>query len=90
MAADENKLGRVHEALAAWALEALDARDPETNRRLLTAAEAAVIRAFLKDNEIQAPPEASKGLDELRQKLAQQGRGPRVDPTLDLGEGFVQ
>lgn len=90
MAANEQDLGRVHAALTEWALEALNARDPETNRRLLTAAEAAVIRAFLKDNEIQAPPEASKGLDELRAKLAKQGRGPKVDPLLDLGEGLVQ
>jgi hypothetical protein len=90
VAANEKDLGAVHAAMTEWALEALSARDPESGRRLLTAGEAAVIRAFLKDNDIQAPPEANKGLDELRRKLQSQGRGPKVDPVLDLSDGFMQ
>lgn len=91
MAASDTELGEVHKALTQWALEALQARDKDTGRSLLTASEAAVIRAFLKDNDIQAPPGANKDLDDLRAKLASQGRGPKVDPTLDgLADGFMQ
>lgn len=91
MAANDTELGLVHAALAKWALEALAARDPQTNRSLLTAAEASVIRAFLKDNDISAPPGVNKDLDDLRRKLQGQGRGPKVDPVLDgLGDGVLQ
>lgn len=78
-------LNAVHEAFATWCLEALSARDPKTNARLLTAAEASVIRAFLKDNDITQPPVQGTAIHALREKLRQNGKLP-VDPLLDLGE----
>lgn len=92
MAANEKRLSAVHEALTDWALGALSARD-EDNRPTLTAAEAAVIRAFLKDNDITCPPEQGTKIAELKRKLEDQRRVPaKVDPALDLGltDGFMQ
>lgn len=84
-------LRTVHAAFATWCMEALGARDPESNRSLLTAAEASVIRAFLKDNDITQPPVAGTAIHALREKLKQSGRMP-VNPALDLGEadGLMQ
>lgn len=85
------ELQSVHASFAQWCLDTLNARDPETGRYLLTAAEASVIRAFLKDNDITQPPVAGTAIHALREKLKQSGRAP-VNPALDLGdtEGLMQ
>ena len=83
------KLETVHQLMVAWCMDALTSRDPETNRPTLTAAEASVIRAFLKDNDILQAPEEGTAIAALRDKLAAQGRIPKpaaaIDPLLDLG-----
>jgi hypothetical protein len=87
----QEKLHSVHEALTQWCLDALAAKDPESGRSLLTAAEATVIRGFLKDNDITASPEADGKLNELREKLKARRASMPLDPALDgLGDGLMQ
>lgn len=89
--ATKSALDAVHDAMADWAIEALTAKD-EDGKRLLTAAEAGVIRAFLKDNEITAPVVAGTKLYDLQQKLlaSKLPAGTPVDPFQDLGQDFPQ
>lgn len=68
--ADNGKLGTVHDKFATWAVQRLEAEpDPETGTGAMTAAEASVIRAFLKDNNITAVPSEDNALGELERKL---------------------
>jgi hypothetical protein len=57
-----------------------------TYKRRASAAEFAVIRAFLKDNNITGIPTDDNALGRLKQALAskQHGKGLPVDPRLDL------
>ncbi len=92
--ATQDKLQTIHDSLADWCLGALTARDPETKRPLLTAAEATVIRGFLKDNDITAAPVEGSKIMDIRKKLEASRAARRlapVDPELEgLGDGLMQ
>lgn len=89
--ASKETLQAIHDGLAEWCLGVLAAKDPETNAPVLTAAEATVVRAFLKDNDVTAPPVAGGKVQELREKLAARMRSTPIDPALDgLGDGILQ
>ena len=69
MAASEKLMGQLHEQFAQYLLGLMNqvGKDEDGNEYKIpmTAAEAAVLRAFLKDNNIQADPDASKDLKAL-------------------------
>lgn len=73
MAASEQLLGQLHEKFAMYLMGLMDQKgtDEEGNEYTIpmTAAEAAVLRAFLKDNNIQADPDASADLKVLDAQL---------------------
>lgn len=99
-AASEDKLGLIHDLTAEWALTVLAGRDKIVKdeegketvvKELPSAAELAVIRAFLKDNDITCAPGGDTKLEELRRKIAE-SRAPKpatgeFDPARDLPDG---
>jgi hypothetical protein len=66
MAASEKLMGQLHEQFAMYLMSLMNQTgiDEEGNEYKIpmTAAEAAVLRAFLKDNNIQADPDATADL----------------------------
>lgn len=74
MAASEKTMGKLHEMFAQYLMDCMTrtGTDEEGNEYTIpmTAAEAAVLRAFLKDNNIQADPDASTDIKALSAGLA--------------------
>lgn len=98
MAASNADLSKVHQLLTAWCLDLLEGRLKETKVTKTpdgvvetevtirpTAAELAVIRAFLKDNNITGDEETSAELLALRDKLSKRVIPRPFDPEKDLG-----
>jgi hypothetical protein len=83
-AASEDTLALIHDGLARWALRLLSGelkqtvtdKDGKAHEVAIqpTASELAVIRAFLKDNEITCPPGGDTAMQELRRKIEDQRR----------------
>lgn len=73
MAASEKLLGQLHEKFALYLMSLMDqfVTDDDGNKIPvpMSAAEAAVLRAFLKDNNIQADPDATADLKVLDAQL---------------------
>lgn len=78
MAATSNTLGSLHELFAQYWLDQMNRVEDVYNadgqltgsRKIpLTAAEAAVLRAFLKDNNVQADPDAGDDVKDLAANL---------------------
>jgi hypothetical protein len=73
MAASEKLLGQLHEKFALYLMSLMDqfVLDDEGNKVPIpmSAAEAAVLRAFLKDNNIQADPDASADIKALEAQM---------------------
>ena len=66
MAASEKMMGQLHEMFAQYLMDCMTRKGTDEDGKEypipMTAAEAAVLRAFLKDNNIQADPDASTDL----------------------------
>lgn len=74
MAASEKTMGALHEMFAQYLMDCMTRTGMDERGRKypipMTAAEAAVLRAFLKDNNIQADPDASTDIKALSAGLA--------------------
>jgi hypothetical protein len=74
MAASEKTMGKLHEMFAQYLMDCMTRTGTDEEGREydipMTAAEAAVLRAFLKDNNIQADPDASTDIRALSAGLA--------------------
>lgn len=74
MAASEKTMGSLHEMFAQYLMDCMTRTGTDEDGREytipMTAAEAAVLRAFLKDNNIQADPDASTDIKKLSAGLA--------------------
>lgn len=79
MAASEKTMGKLHEMFAQYLMDCMTrkGKDEEGDEYdiPMTAAEAAVLRAFLKDNNIQADPDASTDVRALSAGLARATEG---------------
>lgn len=92
MAATSNTLGSLHELFAQYWLDQMnrieDVYNAEgtvigTRKIPLTAAEAAVLRAFLKDNNVQADPDAGDDVKDLAANLRAATEGTVTGSELD-------
>lgn len=74
MAASEKTMGALHEMFAQYLMDCMTRTGTDEEGKEypipMTAAEAAVLRAFLKDNNIQADPDASTDIKALSAGLA--------------------
>lgn len=74
MAASEKTMGKLHEMFAQYLMECMTRTGVDEDGGEydipMTAAEAAVLRAFLKDNNIQADPDATTDIKALSAGLA--------------------
>lgn len=88
MAASESLMGQLHEQFAQYLMSLMNqtGTDEEGNEYKIpmTAAEAAVLRAFLKDNNIQADPDASSDIKALDAQLRVATGGSVTDAEMDL------
>ena len=95
MAANSEVLGGLHQLFAEyWAAKMKAAMDPNPETRvMLSSADAAVIRAFLKDNGIQADPSGDKELASLAADLKAQTQGivpqGELDAIMDEFKGYM-
>lgn len=71
MSASSERLGGLHEMFTRyWEMRMTQAMDPDPEVRVpMSAAEHAVVRAFLKDNGVQADPTGDKELEALAADL---------------------
>lgn len=88
MAASESLMGQLHEQFAMYLMGLMNQTgiDDEGNEYKIpmTAAEAAVLRAFLKDNNIQADPDASTDIKALDAQLRRATDGSVSDAEMDV------
>lgn len=88
MAASEKVMGQLHEMFAQYLMDCMTrtGKDEEGVEYPIpmTAAEAAVLRAFLKDNNIQADPDASTDLKVLDSALRAATNGHVTADEMDL------
>jgi len=77
MAASSDQLGGLHQLFTLyWEQRMQEAMDPDPEvRKAISAAELAVIRAFLKDNGVQAEVSGNKALEELQGQIAEATKG---------------
>ena len=87
MAASEKLMGQLHEQFALYLMSLMNqtGTDEEGNEYKIpmTAAEAAVLRAFLKDNNIQADPDASTDIRALDAQLRAATEGSVSSAEMD-------
>lgn len=87
MAASEKIMGQLHEQFAHYLMSLMNqtGTDDEGNEYKIpmTAAEAAVLRAFLKDNNIQADPDASTDIRALDAQLRKATDGSVTGAEMD-------
>ncbi|QPB11249.1 hypothetical protein [Providencia phage PSTNGR1] len=84
MAAKSSTLGTLHELFAQYWLDQMQRVDEETGRLIpLSAAEAAVLRAFLKDNNVQADPADDGDIKALSKSLRSATEGTVGESELD-------
>lgn len=83
MAATSSLLGNLHELFAQYWLEQMGRKDEDGKPVPLTAAEAAVLRAFLKDNNVQADPSEDGDVRELTKHLRDATQGTVSEKELD-------
>lgn len=86
MAASSDRLGSLHDAFTRYWEHRLEISElPVDDERWMpfTAADAAVVRAFLKDNNITAEPGGDKDLAALGEKLKREVGGAVKDDELD-------
>jgi hypothetical protein len=85
MAASSERLGGLHDMFTAyWECKLADAMNPDPELRVpLTGAEQAVLRAFLKDNGVQADVSGNKELAKLAGDLKDATQGIVTDKEMD-------
>ena len=83
MAAKSDTLGTLHELFAAYWLDQMQRTDEDGRNIPLSAAEAAVLRAFLKDNNVQADPADDHDVRALSQSLKSATEGTVDESELD-------
>lgn len=85
MAASSDRLGGLHALFTEyWEVRMKDAANPNPEKRIpLSAAELAVLRAFLKDNGVQADPAGDKELESLASELQKATQGVVKQDELD-------
>lgn len=90
MAATSDALGTLHELFASYWLDQMKRKDEDGQPIPLTAAEAAVLRAFLKDNNVQADPAGDADVRGLAEQLRTATSGAVESHELDsILEQFV-
>lgn len=84
MAATSERLGGLHDLFTAfWEEKLNDAMNPDRELRVpLSAAEQAVLRAFLKDNGVQADQSGNKELEKLAGDLKAATQGIVTDDEM--------
>lgn len=100
MAASSDMLGSLHELFAQYWMDMMNRSEDVYNdsgdlvgaRKIpLSAAEAAVLRAFLKDNNVQADPALDGDVRALSHHLREATSGEVSEAELDsILEGFMQ
>ena len=91
MAASSERLGGLHDLFTMyWEQRMQEAMDPDPEvRKGISAAELAVIRAFLKDNGVQADVTGNKALEQLTGDLKAATQGIVSDGELkDIMDDF--
>lgn len=85
MSASSERLGGLHEMFTRyWEMRMQQAMDPDPERRVgMSAAEHAVVRAFLKDNGVQADVTGDKELEALSADLKAATQGAVSGGELD-------
>lgn len=83
MAAKSDTLGTLHELFAAYWLDQMQRTDEDGKIIPLSAAEAAVLRAFLKDNNVQADPTDNNDIKDLSAQLRHATAGTVATTELD-------
>ncbi len=86
MAASSSRLGSLHDAFTRYWEHRLEVSELDMSDERwvpFTAADAAVVRAFLKDNNITAEPGGDKDLAKLGEKLKQEVGGTVDQAELD-------
>lgn len=83
MAAKSSTLGELHELFAQYWHDQMHRTDEDGRVVPLSAAEAAVLRAFLKDNNVQADPDSDGDVRELANSLRAATKGSVSDAELD-------
>lgn len=95
MAASEARLGKLHEMFTEYLMSLMTRTGRDEHGEAfaipMTAAEAAVLRAFLKDNNIQADPDASTDVRVLEAALNKAVDGTVTQAEMDaIMEDFSQ
>lgn len=86
MAASSSRLGSLHDAFTRYWEHRLEVSELDMSDERwvpFTAADAAVVRAFLKDNNITAEPGGDKDLAKLGERLKQEVGGAVEEAELD-------
>lgn len=85
MAASSERLGGLHDLFTQfWEEKLRDSMNPDREMRIpLSAAEQAVLRAFLKDNGVQADVTGNKELEKLATDLKDATKGIVTDKEMD-------
>ena len=85
MSASSDRLGGLHEMFTQyWEMRLKQAVDPDPELRVgMSAAEHAVVRAFLKDNGVQADPTGDKEMEALAADLKQATKGIVTSNEMD-------
>jgi uncharacterized protein YpuA (DUF1002 family) len=83
MAAKSSTLGTLHELFAQYWMDQMQRTDENDKIIPLSAAEAAVLRAFLKDNNVQADPAEDGDVRDLAKELRKATEGTVTDTELD-------
>lgn len=83
MAATSQTLGQLHALFAQYWMDMMGRTDEDGKSIPLSASEAAVLRAFLKDNNVQADPDETKELGALAAELRAATKGSVSDGELD-------
>ncbi|WYW03625.1 terminase small subunit [Pseudomonas phage vB_PpuP-Luutsna-3] len=85
MSASSDRLGSLHEMFTGyWELRMRQAMDPDPEVRIpISAAEQSVIRAFLKDNGVQADVTGNKELEQLDGELRKATAGLVSNDEMD-------
>lgn len=84
MAAKSTTLGQLHEMFAAYCINQMSRTDEEGKPVPVSAAELAVIRAFLKDNNVQADPADDGDVKDLAKALRNATEGTVTASELDM------
>lgn len=83
MAASSAELGSLHQLFTTYWMDMMSRTDEDGRKVPLSAAEAAVLRAFLKDNNVQAEVDTGKELGELGRELRAATQGTVTEAELD-------